>query len=257
MLFLLIFGICVYKLSGQKNMIPERATVDRMFNSSGNGNDSADFNFITNQNFASSGIQAYGYRSAHRKYTDDEKVFNKIHDFIHPKLFNKINSDIQLRNTRNITLNEIALKQKGNNFLETIGNANTDNWNAASNQEMAELKHGNGDFLINPYSYDTHTASPSSMSPSSTSNLVENGNHQYDLVHVINPLLVMGLLTFVAFLLSSILGLVDRLQLTNGLTPAIYSRQNERNDGRTVNYKLLMDFENILQMAIHLYERKF
>lgn len=90
------------------------------------------------------------------------------------------------------------------------------------------------------------------------------------------PLILLGVLGFVAYLVNAVMGLVDRLNLpllssamavmptstaTNALTAAAATKdlfQRQPIDYRTTesHQKLLKDFERILQMAIEVHEQK-
>lgn len=244
--FLLLICVCVYKLSDHRNGVAatlEKTIVKNLTNHNEN-------NFVTKKNFSFNGIQSY---AAIRRNADADKnnqqTFTKIHDLIYPKAFNTINGDVNLQTGRNITLNEIALKQNGNSLFEQMDNLKMPNENWRLESDGFESKHGNADLLMNTYGQETATQSAGPP--------LDNYNNT-NLLHLVNPLFVMGLLAFVAYLISSVLGLVDRLHLTNVLLPHDYARVTEHDFGHSlgINSKLLKDFENILQITVDLYDKQ-
>lgn len=95
--------------------------------------------------------------------------------------------------------------------------------------------------------------------------------HNFDtgagnMLHLVDPLFLMATLAFVAFLINSILGLVDRINLP----PVVRARHGDtpNNDGdilvriadprrKLVDDKLLDEIETALQIAFNAFESRF
>lgn len=201
-----------------------------------------------------------------------EALIKRIHPFIFPKQFNTL--DAMATNAFNIS----------NDRGGSTSNSNAEILNKNDRTEEShfelmpssiylsnELKHNS---LYNSvdrpaFNYHHHTQN---LAP-----IAQGNNCLLGLLRPGDPLFVMGILAFLAYVISSVLNLVDRLNLpllvpatsvnmsavptaTNALIASnkalVTPRQHTDNRFLDNSQNLLRDFERILQMAIELYDHK-
>lgn len=211
-----------------------------------------------------------------------EALIKKIHPFVYPKLFNTIEG---LPNHGSNTSNQ--------HLMEIRGDADEDANQERLDETLTPPDQKNTDADLIPLSthlferppppkhalqhlhygyFDRPTQQHHSILPQAPPN-----NCLLGLLHGCDPLMLLGVLGFLAYVINAVLGLVNRLPplLTTTATttettinhaataaaaavPKISLIQYPNIDERTVesNQKLLRDFERILQMAIEIYEQK-
>lgn len=216
-----------------------------------------------------------------------EALIKKIHPFVYPKQFNTIEGMPPNRGF-NVT----------NEHLMEIRDDLVDN--ASNNERLDETltppdqKHGNTDLLpLTTHLFDRQPAKHAphfhygyldrpiaTHHPQLHHSILPHANNcLLGLLHGCDPLMLLGILGFLAYVINSIMGLVNRINLaplltttstTTEMTAATVnnaaaaaatkalSNPYASMDERTVesNQKLLKDFERIFQMAIEVYEQK-
>lgn len=199
-----------------------------------------------------------------------EALIKKIHPFIFPKQFNTL--DAMATNAFNISND----RGGSNTDAEMVDkNDRTDESHfeliPSSTYLGNELKHNSWHNPIDrpPFNYHHHTQNLAPMA--------HGNNCLLGLLRPGDPVFLMGILAFLAYVINSVLNLVDRLNLpllnpaaagnlsamssaTNAETASnkalVRSRQHTDNRFLDNSQNLLRDFERILQMAIELYDHK-
>lgn len=255
---------------------------------------------ITNQSYdvPSNDLTSNNQIDHHRKSSSSpidendvrsEALIKKIHPFVYPKQFNIIEGIPPNRgfNVTNEHLMEIRddLVDSTNTNNERLDETLTPPNQKTSNSDLIPLSthlfdrqpakhasHFHYGFLDRPITH--HQPLHQSILPHANNCLLGG------LLHGCDPLMLLGILGFLAYVINSILGLVNRINLpplltTTATTTEMTAATVANNaaaaaatkasllpypniDERTVesNQKLLKDFERILQMAIETYEQK-
>lgn len=215
----------------------------------------------------------------HRKSsTDDtdirsEALIKKIHPFVYPKQFNTLESlptrGFNVTNDNFMEIRNIETNQQHNDrFDDSFAQLdqklpNVDLVPLGSNLYESS-KHGHYHYGYFDKPHNNHQYSPA-----------QANNCLLGLLQHQDPLVLLGILGFVAYIINSVLSLVDRLNLpllstataagmpTAAVTSAtattktsLVQRPNADDKSNESNQRLLKDFERILQMAIDVYEQK-
>lgn len=283
-IILLVLFICVsgYKISRSDSNTSDEEKYSLLFTNQSNDDPSNDLTANDQSDYqrkSSSPIDEDDARS--------EALIKKIHPFVYPKQFNTIDG-IPPNRGFNVT----------NEHLMEIRDELVDN--ASNNERLGETltppdqKHAHSDLM--PLSTHLFDRQPAKHAPHFQYGYIDRpiGTHHQQLHHSIlphpnhcllgllhgcDPLMLLGIMGFLAYVINSILGLVNRIGLpplltttstTTEMTAATVNNAAAAAatkaslipyaniDGRTVesNQKLLKDFERILQMAIEVYEQK-
>lgn len=160
------------------------------------------------------------------------EALKNIQNSVYPKLYKAIGPiGHHIKSNRNITMDDIE----------------SENLYTKLDQNVIESKHANID------------------GGSAESNLLPMGNNNNlpSALQLIDPLFLMAVLGFIAYIVNTVLGLVDKLHLTNVLgvsAPPFYSNHRRQQDltipSFDVNQNFLRDLERIFRLAIEMYERK-
>lgn len=207
-----------------------------------------------------------------------EALIKKIHPFIYPKQFNTLEG----MPTRGFN----ATNEHPNHLVE-IRDLENPNHERDDSYGTSDQNHPNGDLIpLGTHLFDR----PAGLTKHDHFHYGYFDKQQYHPMHSntnnclggllqgCDPLVLMGILGFLAYVINTILRLVDRINLpllsphlTSDMTAAsaatnaaatktslIQQHQNlvDNRGGVESNQKLLKDFERILQMAIEMYEHK-
>lgn len=200
-----------------------------------------------------------------------EALIKKIHPFVYPKQFNTLEgmptrgfnvSNENFMEIRNAETNQQNSERFSDDSYSQIDSKlpNVDLVPLGSNlYETSKHGHFHYGYFDKPHQNQHHF-------PAHVNNCL------LGMLHLQDPLVLLGVLGFVAYLVNSVLSLVDRLNLplvaqagmpTAAVTSAsattktsIVQRQNGDDKPIESNQRLLKDFERILQMAIDAYEQK-
>lgn len=201
-----------------------------------------------------------------------EALIKQIHPFVFPKQFNTIDG---IPNRGNNTTNDQHISVEVNG-IDDLNNERLDD-----NFAPIEQKHQNADLIpMSSHFFDRPAKGHSNYGyfdrphqHQSHQMFSHNNNCLLGLLHGCDPLILMGILGFLAYVINSILNLVNRVNLPL-LTPATSTEMNTAAAAATKallaqhhiidyddhaiesNQKLLKDFERILQMAIDIYDHK-
>lgn len=155
------------------------------------------------------------------------EALKNIQNYVYPKLYKPLDSIGNTKSSRNITLDDI-----GNDTIQS--------------------KHANND----GGSAENSVASTNLMQMGSSGNLSS-------VLQLIDPLFLMAVLGFIAYIINAVLSLVDKLHLTKLLSTSsssfyrIHRRQQEpAMPSFDVNQNFLSDLERLFRLAIEMYERK-
>lgn len=202
-----------------------------------------------------------------------EALIKKIHPFVFPKQFNTVDKHpAKKTNTTHENLVEIR-----NMELNQLNNDRLDD-----SYGQADQKHHSADLIP----FVSHLYGGSKHAPFQFGYYDRPYHHNYypahsnhcllGLLNSVDPLVLLGVLGFLAFIINSVLTLVDRVNLPAALlapamaavmpaavinsaaTTKLATGQRQGVDDRNTegNQKLLKDFERILQMAIDMHEQK-
>lgn len=241
-------------------------------------NTSSDENYsllLTNQtydrpanDFASDETEYQRKSSVDEDDVRSEALIKKIHPFVFPKQFNTI--DGMPNRGFNATIE---------NMMEIRDNERFDDNFTPPNGDQSHL---DGDLVpVSTHLFDRPAKHGNFHSgyfdrPHHQQVLPHANNCMLGLMHGCDPLMLLGILGFLAYVINSVLSLVNRLGLpllapttaagmtataaTSSLATKASLAQHQLFgiDDQTVesNQKLLKDFERILQMAIEVYEQK-
>lgn len=158
------------------------------------------------------------------------EVLKNIQNFVYPKLYKGTEPSGHTKSIRNITLDDI----ENEHFYTKL------------DQNLIESKHATVD-------------------GASTESLLQTGNNNNlaSVLQLIDPLFLMAVLGFIAYIINAVLTLVDRLHLTKllgGPASAFYSIHRRQQEAPLptfdVNQNFLRDLERVFRLAIEMYERK-
>lgn len=161
------------------------------------------------------------------------EAWKNIHNYVYPKLYKSTEPNGHIKSSRNITMDDI----ENENFYTRL------------DQSLIESKHAN---------VDGGSAENGMMASGSMNGLS-------GVLQLIDPLLLMAVLGFVAYIINSVLCLVDKLHLSNLLgtssaSSAFYNMHRRQQEAIVpsfdVNQNFLRDLERMFRLAIELYERK-
>lgn len=208
-----------------------------------------------------------------------EALIKKIHPFVYPKQFNVIDNGQPNRgfnSTNEHNLMEIrdvddAINNDRLDEMLTPPDHKPDLIPLGTHFFERPAKHGHFHYGLFDRPHQTHAQ----LQPQTG---IAN-NCLLGLLHGCDPLVLLGILGFLAYVINTVLGLVNRINLpllapvtaaemtaaavSNAAAAAAAGKtsfiQRQNLDERTIesNQKLLKDFERILQMAIEVYEQKF
>lgn len=192
----------------------------------------SNINSSRNISDADSSIDPLSFDGKHTTY----EALKNIQNNVYPKLYKTTEPNGHTKSSRNITLDDIKsenLYTKLDQSLVESKHANIDGGSAESNLHMTNL-------------------------------LLSGNNHNVtSILQLLDPLFLMAVLGFIAYVINAVLCLVERLHLTKLLgTPAtpfysIHRRQQEAiTPSLNVNQNFLQDLERIFRLAIEVYERK-
>lgn len=248
-------------------------------------NDQIDYQRKSSSAAAASGIDANDVRS--------EALIKKIHPFVYPKQFNTIEGIAPPNRGFNVT-NEHLIEIRDE--LDNLNNQRLDEtltppdqkktasdllpWSTHLFERQPPAKHASQHFH---YGFIDRPIAPLQQQPNlQNQSILPNANNcLLGLLHGCDPLVLLGILGFLAYVINSILSLVNRINLplspllTTTSTAAEMTTVNNAasttgaatkasiipypiGDESAIesNQKLLKDFERILQMAIEVYEQK-
>lgn len=218
-----------------------------------------------------------------------EALIKKIHPFVYPKQFNTIegmppnrgfnvtnehlmenHDDVDNSNNERLELDETLTPPDQKNSNSDLIPLSTHLFDRQPAKHAPHFHYGYFDRPIAHQQQQLQQHHPHSILPHANNCLL-------GLLHGCDPLMLLGILGFLAYVINSVLGLVNRINLTPLLTTTATTTemtsatvnnaaaatkasliQYPNLDERTVesNQKLLKDFERILQMAIENYEQK-
>lgn len=203
-----------------------------------------------------------------------EALIKKIHPFIYPKQFNTLET-IDPNNINMSTINfddEFMKKHSAENVQRKDDFYSSFDQKApphvVDGSHHATQKHGY--YHHDSYDRPTHQTNTHHIAPCNMNNRCLLG-----LLHLVDPLFLMAVLGFVAYIINSILSLVDKINLPtllnqpsaamtvatastkSGIPQRLYDTSDILRDKSVdTNQHLLKDFERILQIAIDFYEQK-
>lgn len=197
----------------------------------------SEYENLTKSNLSDSSIGPLISDDGHTTY----EALKNIHNYVYPKLYQAIDPIGYNKSSRNITLNDI-----GNNHFYT-----------KLDQNHIESKHANIDFGSSENNlHMTNLMHSGGGGGGSNTNLAS-------VLPLIDPLFLMAVLGFIAYIINAVLSLVDKLHVSTLLGPStspfyrIHRRQHETAmPAFDVNQHFLIDLEKIFRLAIELYENK-
>lgn len=200
-----------------------------------------------------------------------EALIKRIHPFIFPKQFNTL--DAMATNAFNITNDRGVSNNNNAEIVDKTDRTEESHFELIPSTTYLnnELKHNSWHNSVDrpPYNYHHQTQN---LAP-----IAHGNNCLLGLLRPGDPIFLMGILAFLAYVINSVLNLVDRLNLplltpaapgnlsaissaTNALTASnkalVIPRQHTDHRFSDNGQNLLRDFERILQMAIELYDHK-
>lgn len=196
-----------------------------------------------------------------------EALIKKIHPFIYPKHYNTLEA-IDSTNVSVLTgelektPHEENTQRKNERIDDYYGPIDQQNSVDRNSLHHASQKHAHSYF--DSFDRPTHQSYTHAY-PINHHNKCALGG-----LHLVDPLFLMAVLGFLAYIINSVVSLVDRINLPL-LNPAMSSSMTVGTSASTksaipfdvlrekspdTNQHLLKDFERILQMAIDAYEQK-
>lgn len=182
-----------------------------------------------------------------------EKTFQKLKHFVYPKVYHDDHTVTKAlhKNHRNITTKAIepihsyALHLHSNQPLVKYSNGN----GVQDNGLRTEQKYGDLE-LFDPIQRHNYLDFPPATNPGLLGSVT-------NLLDPLLPLLLMGVMTLVASLLTTVLGLLSQLNLTNAAAFTMKLNQSDQfYDKNALNHLLLNNLERILRISFDMYEKK-
>lgn len=232
-------------------------------------------------------IDSANLLSAHDSNARSEALIKKIHPFIFPKQFNILDSVANEAPQMDTMTNQNFIDESDEQHMNVTSNMNKIN----ENTDRADNTYDLIPLTMHPHELTKHNSFQNYLNRpfNNPHNIVPITNP----INAINPtntncvtgllagctsdsLLLLGILAFLAYVINSVISLVDRIGLpllgpvtsnlssittaTNALSASnkglITTRQYVDERFLDNNQNLLRDFERILQMAIDSFERK-
>lgn len=169
------------------------------------------------------------------EYTTYEALKN-IQNYVYPKRYKAVEPNGHIKNSRNITLDDIE----------------SENLYTKLDQNLVESKHA----------YIDGGSAESGMHLTNLQPMGSNSNVS-SVLQLLDPLFLMAVLGFIAYVINAVLCLVDKLHLTKLLgtsTPSFYNihrRQPEATiPALDENQNFLRDLERMFRLAVEVYEKK-
>lgn len=200
-----------------------------------------------------------------------EKTYQKIYPFVYPKAYRYGNySTVHYNNHRNITNNVVESRLIPSQLkgIKRYDSDRIDDQSIGGGADGDGVENKYGDRDVNFYHHydidhghghghaDAHL--PAS-GPQPLDSMPANGALINGLGNLVDPIVVLGVLALVAFLVNSLLGLLGNLQLINvakfkpDRADYFLDRFDERNN---FNQLLITNLERILRLSFELYGNK-